>query len=269
MPCIQCRVLSVYFRVMRHTRLIMGMPVTVEVAGPSKHEDLEEVFAYFASVDERFSTYKKDSEIMRINRGELAERDYSAPMREVLALAEQTKKETNGYFDIRQPRRLPADRQGSLDPSGIVKGWAIRNAAQMLLSKGYRDFYVDAGGDIESHGANAAGAPWSVGIRNPFNRGEVVKTVYPRGAGVATSGTYIRGQHIYNPHQPGARIDDIVSLTVIAPNVLEADRLATAAFAMGARGIGFIASLPHCEGYQIDAAGTATMTPGLGRYTTI
>lgn len=197
---------------------------------------------------------------MRINRGKVAERNYSPQMREVFALAEKTKKETDGYFDIKKP-------DGSLDPSGIVKGWAIERAAELLLAEGCKNFYVDAGGDIQSYGTNAEGGAWSVGIRNPFNINEIVKVVYPRGAGVATSGTYIRGQHIYDPHAPERALQDIVSLTVIGSGVLDADRFATGAFAMGRDGIDFIERLPGFEGYAIDSNGTATMTSGFAAYT--
>ena len=67
-----------------------------------------------------------------------------------------------------------------------------------------------------------------------------MKVLYPKGAGVATSGTYFQGQHIYNPHSPAQKLHEIVSLTVIGPDILEADRYATAAFAMGRKGIIFI-----------------------------
>ena len=70
--------------------------------------------------------------------------------------------------------------------------------------------------------------------------------------GVATSGTYIRGLHIYNPRGGNEPVSDIVSLTVIGPNIHDADRFATAAFAMGAAGINFIEQLPGYEGYIID-----------------
>ena len=237
----------------------MGMPITVEIVDPAKAEDLEEVFEYFNEVDQRFSTYKEGSEIMQINRGEIAEHEYSPEMNEVFALAEKTKKETSGYFDMVGPG-------GQRDPSGIVKGWAIRNAANYLVAKKYKNFFVDAGGDIQSRGVSADGTPWSVGIRNPFNREQIVKVVYPNGAGIATSGSYIRGHHIYNPLVHEDKLGDVVSLTVIAPDVLEADRLATAAFAMGTRGIHFIESHPACEGYSIDAKGIATMTSGFEQY---
>jgi len=243
---------------MRKTRILMGMPITVEIVGAADSAAVDSVFGYFEEVDRRFSTYRTDSEIAAINCGCLAEVDYSDDMREVLALAEATRRETGGYFDIRTG--------GGLDPSGIVKGWAIRNAAEVIAASGAGDFYVDAGGDIQSAGKNAAGEEWSVGIRSPFDPAQIVKVVYPRGHGVATSGTYVRGRHIYNPQARDRAIIDIVSLTVIGPDVLEADRFATAAFAMGVEGIYFIEQAPGLEGYAIDRQGWATLTGGFSGY---
>jgi FAD:protein FMN transferase len=244
---------------MRMTRILMGMPITVDIGDTFDGTIHNAVFTYLAGVDQRFSTYRPDSEIEAINRGSLAEADYSDEMREVLALAEQTKRDTNGFFDIATP-------DGSLDPSGIVKGWAIRNAANIVARVGARDFFIDAGGDIQSSGRNAGGKDWSVGIRNPFDAEQIIKVVRPRGRGIATSGTYVRGQHIHNPHAPGRPIVDIVSLTVIGPDVLEADRFATAAFAMGKAGILFIEHVPGLEGYVVDSSGRATLTTGFGAY---
>jgi len=243
---------------MRETRLLMGMPISVEVRDPrATRDDLAAVFAYFASVDETFSTYKATSAVSRLNRSELTLEDCGEDVRTIFALAEQTRRETRGYFDI--------TRDGIHDPSGIVKGWAIHNAARRLREAGYRDFYVDAGGDIEVSGTKD-GAPWRVGIRNPLNRQQNVKVLAVTDRGVATSGTAIRGQHIYNPHDANTPLLDVLSLTVIAPNVYEADRFATAAFAMGQRGIHFIEELPGFEGYQIDARARATSTSGFERY---
>jgi len=242
---------------MRETRILMGMPITVEVVGAETRAVIDDAFAYFEGVDRRFSTYKADSEIEAINHGYIMLDDYSAPMREVLDLAEQTRRETDGFFDMRRPN-------GLLDPSGIVKGWAIREAARLIAASGARDFYVDAGGDIQSCGRNAAGAEWSVGIRSPFAEDEIIKVVYPRGRGVATSGSYVRGRHIRNPHSPGDPLADIVSMTVIGPDILEADRFATAAFAMGREGIYFIERRPELEGYAVDRSGRAIPTSGFG-----
>ena len=166
---------------------------------------------------------------------------------------------SDGYFDIKTPA-------GPLDPSGIVKGWAVLNAARRLAAAGVSSYFVDAGGDIASAGVSETGEPWRVGIRNPFDESKIVKVLVPRGAGVATSGSSVRGAHIYNPHRPDAPLDRIVSLTVIGPDVLEADRFATAAFAMGEAGIGFIERRPGLEGYAIDRDGIATFTGGIDRY---
>jgi thiamine biosynthesis lipoprotein len=240
---------------MRQTRLMMGMPITIDVVGATDEGLLARAFEYFDAVDRRFSTYRPDSEIAAINEGRIAPGDCSAEMAEVLALAETTRWETRGFFDVRC-------QDGSLDPSGIVKGWAIRNVARLLSAAGAENFFVDAGGDIQPSGRNAAGDEWRAGIRNPFVADQIVKTICPRGQGVATSGSYVRGRHIYDPHDPENRLDEVVSLTVIGPDVLEADRFATAAFAMGREGIQFIESQPGLEGYAIDAHGIATMTSG-------
>lgn len=244
---------------MRQTRWLMGMPITVDAVGVPDTAAIDEVFDWLAAVDCRFSTYREDSEIAAVNRGQLKQAQYSTEMREILALAERTRADTSGYFDIRR-----AD--DSLDPSGIVKGWAILKAARILDGRSLEDYYVDAGGDIQSAGRNGAGAPWTVGIRNPFCLDEIVKVLVPDGAGIATSGSYARGQHIYDPHARQRPIDELVSLTVIGPDVLEADRFATAAFAMRADGVHFIEQLPGFEAYAIDATGRATLTSGFEAY---
>jgi len=243
---------------MKQTRLIMGMSITLEVLDASvTQDDLDVVFAYFVSVDEVFSTYKDTSEISRLNRGELLPTQYSEDMETILALSAQTQEETDGYFDILH--------NGIYDPSGIVKGWAIQNAAQLLQAKRLRNFYIDAGGDIQVSG-HKNGNPWRVGIRNPFNRNEYVKVLEVTDQGVATSGTAIRGQHIYDPYHRDTQLLAIASITIIGPNVYDADRFATAAFAMGKKGIHFIEKLAGFEGYMIDIHGIATYTSGFERY---
>lgn len=246
---------------MKQTRILMGMPIAVEIVDPAATEDIfNEIFAYFTHVDERFSTYKPTSEISAINNGSLALENASEEMQLVFAMCEETKRDTNGYFDVRTP-------SGNYDPSGLVKGWAIWNAAKLLEKKGFGNFYVDAGGDIQPHGHNAEGKKWAVGIKNPFDQSQNIKVVHVGDEGVATSGTYIRGSHIYNPRSGNQPVNEIVSLTVIGPNIHDADRFATAAFAMGAEGIRFIERLSGYEGYIIDRNGIATMTTGFEKYT--
>ncbi len=237
----------------------MGMPVTVEVVDASATQSLlDSAFSYFEYVDAKFSTYKDDSEISRINRGDLTPELASDDMRAIFALAEQTRLETNGYFDIYHA--------GAYDPSGVVKGWAVFNAASLLREQGTRDYYIEAGGDIQMSGMNSQRENWRVGIRNPFDPNEIVKVLSVTDCGVATSGSYVRGNHIYNPRDPADTLADIVSITLIGPDICEADRYATAAFAMGRHGIFFVESLYGFEGYMIDADGRATFTTGFERF---
>ena len=240
----------------KRVALIMGMPITVEIQNSkskSQNSDIEKVFEYFRSIDAKYSPFKNDSEVAKLNRGEKV----SDEMQEILRLAQDLKDQTGGYFDVNRP-------DGKIDPSGIVKGWAIGNAAKILKDLGYKRFYIDAGGDAEIVGRN-----WSWGIRNPFNVRENIKILKLSNCGIATSGIYERGQHIYDPVGKKNEITDIVSMTVIGPNVFEADKFSTPAFAMGKRGIEFVEKQKNLEGYMIDRNGIAIMTTGFGKYTKI
>ena len=241
---------------MKQTKLIMGMPITLEILDTNDKTVFNRVFSYFRYIDKKFSTYKKDSEISKINRGEIEQGNYSKEMRQIFKLSEITKVQTSGYFNIY--------RKGYYDPSGTVKGWAIYNAHKLIKNEGIKNYYIDAGGDVQVSGKNK-GKFWTVGIKNPFNQKEIVKKLLLYNKGIATSGNYIRGDHIYNP-KSNKKISNVVSLTIIGPNVYEADRFATAAFAMGTDGIGFIENLNKLEGYMIDKNGIATMTSGFEKY---
>lgn len=240
----------------------MGMPIIIEIVDKeATSETFNKVFGYLEYVNKKFSTFKPESEISKINRGEVGEKDWSEDMKIIFDLAEKTKIDTNGYFDI-------VDNKGKYNPSGIVKGWAIYNAAKLLREMNFKNFYVNAGGDIQFSGKNNEGKLWKTGIKNPFNQKEIVKVVYLKdGEGIATSGNYIRGDHIYNPKNRREVVEDIVSLTIIGPNVYEADRFATAVFAMGKGGINFLEKMNSFAGYMIDKSGIAYMTSNFEQYT--
>ena len=243
----------------RDTRILMGMPITVEVVGEAAEGIVDAVFDHFAAVDARFSPFEPESEVSALNAARIAPSAFSAELIEVLDIAARSKHETHGYFDIRRP-------DGRFDPSGIVKGWSIHKAARQIAAAGYHNFCVDAGGDIQTGGRPSREEDWRIGIRNPFDEKETIKVVVLRDQGIATSGTYVRGQHVYDPQRPGASIEDLVSLTVVATDVLDADRFATAAFAMGKAGIHFIEATPGLEGYAVDPKGIATQTSGFRNF---
>ena len=224
------------------------------------HADIGQVFDYLRSIDEQFSPYKETSEVSRINRQEIKPPQYSEEMSRVLTLAEDTKRLTHGFFDVWF--------EGKFDPSGIVKGLALHDAGKILQDLGYENFCIDGGGDIEVRGRNAGGRKWRIGIRNPFSPDGIIKALVLENRGIATSGLYIRGEHIYNP-VAGGKAKAIASMTVVGPNVYEADRIATAAFAMGKAGLELVASLPDLDGYMVEDNGIATYTDGFLRYVTL
>lgn len=240
-----------------HTEIVMGIPITVKIMDAADKKVINKIFKYFKDIDARYSPYKKTSELTAINNG-LPVEDASAEMQYVLSLCKETKELTNGYFNINNGE--------SIDPSGLVKGWAIQNAANQLWLLGFENFFIEAGGDVAVSGLGHNEQPWTLGIRNPFDINKIVKTLIVTNCGAATSGTYIRGDHIYNPKRADNKPSGIQSITVIGPNIYEADRFATAAFAMGSAGIEFIKQLEGFEAYMIDDQKTATYTPGFEKY---
>ena len=243
----------------KRTWIEMGMPVTVCIRDEwASEQDIDAVAFWFEEVNQRFSPYLPTSEVSLLNAGSIRRDEVSDQLNGILALCEETKAETGGYFEI--------ERNGRIDPSGLVKGWAIQKAAELLTVRAMSNFFVDAGGDVQAVGLNAAGEPWRVGIRNPFKHEEQVKVLAISNRGVATSGTAARGRHIYDPLRDGPHQSDVVSLTVVGPSIYEADRMATAASAMGHQGLSFIAAQPNLEGYAITADGMAEYTSGFNVY---
>jgi thiamine biosynthesis lipoprotein len=199
---------------------IMGMPIVVEV----RDEDLDrkvvdEVFDWFHWVDRTFSTYKPDSEISRLARGDLRIEHANAEVQAILLVCEELRAATHGYFDARAT--------GRLDPSGLVKGWSVDRAAALLDDAGARDYAVSAGGDMRLRGG-----PRRVGIQHPLERDRVAAVLAAEDLAVATSGADARGDHVVDPHT-GRAPAGILSVTVVGPELATADAYATAAFAMG------------------------------------
>lgn len=234
----------------KQTRLIMGMPVILMSPDNITPSELEKIFDFLRYVDKQYSPFIDTSIVTKINHQQVAENKYDDELREILAWADKTKAESAGSFDVWH--------NDTFDPSGIVKGWALQKASDMLRTI-TTNFYIEAGGDIQVSGLNDISKPWRIGIRNPFDRRQNVAIIELADYAVATSGTAIRGQHIYDPVSEKT-LEDIVSVSVVAPAIIDADRMATAAFAMGTRGIQFIENMLGYEGYMIDKDGIATMT---------
>jgi FAD:protein FMN transferase len=216
----------------RRTEHVMGTAVTVEVRDSVVPGGaLERAFAWLRWVDRTFSTYDQASEISRLNAGALALSDAHPLVRKVLARCEALRLASDGYFDVRAPA------PGGVDPSGLVKGWAVDVAFRGLRRAGARQLCIEAGGDLR-----VAGGPWRVGIRNPHRREHLAAVVVLDNGAVATSGAYERGAHVVDPHACRPPVGTL-SVTVVDRTLAHADAQATAAFAMGARGPAWSARL--------------------------
>ncbi|MGW4913094.1 FAD:protein FMN transferase [Streptomyces sp. NPDC004270] len=235
---------------MRRVEHVMGFPVSLRIDDQDVPESAADaVFAWLREVDERFSPFRPDSEVSRLDRGELSETEVSPDLAEVLALCEEYRLATGGAFDVRLPGR-------GLDPCAVVKGWSVQRAADLLSAAGARRFVLNAGGDVV-----ASGGPWRVGVRHPEHADQVCTVLELTDGAVATSARYERGDHIIDG-RTGRPATGLLSLTVVASSLTEADSVATAAFAMGAEGVGWAAARPGCEVFAVDTGRQVLRTAG-------
>jgi thiamine biosynthesis lipoprotein len=215
----------------RHAEHVMGTVVSVELADDLPAATLtamvDDTCAWLHEVDERFSTYREDSEVCRFRAGALSLDECSPDFRHVLDACADLWRDTDGYFD--------AYATGPLDPSGYVKGWSIEVASARLAATGSRRHFLNAGGDIR-----VRGGPWRIGIRHPWEADKLSWVLTVSDAAVATSGSYERGAHVWNP-RTGQPARGLRSVTVLGSDLALADAYATAALAMGEPGIAWLA----------------------------
>ena len=254
---------------MRRVEDQWGTVITVDVPDEMDRAVGDACFAWFERVDDLFSTWRPDTEIMRVGRGELAIDAASDEVREVLELCEQMRLESNGAFDIRVGGRMgvPArPGRAPLDPSGLVKGWAVQRAAEMLRSAGAQRFFVNAGGDlVAATGAEDAQA-WRVGIQHPWVGDRVAAVLEIRDAAVATSGLYERGDHVLDP-RTGDPALGLASVTVVGADLAIADAYATAAVVLGPdEGMRWLLARAGYEAMGVTADRAVLFTPGFERY---
>ncbi len=204
--------------------------------------------------DEMFSTWRPDSPMSQVRQGALSVRDAPAPVAEVLALCEQVRDATGGWFD---PWSMP----GGVDPTGLVKGWAAERALAVLLRAGVHGALVNAGGDLCAAGRPAPGERWRVGVRHPW-RPDALACIVHLDVAMATSATYERGPHLVDPRtgRPGARA---ASATVLGPDLAVADALATALAVGGDEVYEMVADLDGYDAYLVRRDGTEAWTEGV------
>jgi thiamine biosynthesis lipoprotein len=243
----------------RFVEHVMGMPISLALRG--RHADdaagqaaWEAAMASLRAADLVFSTYRADSVISRLDRGEIAFEACPPEVHEVLALGEQARTESGGAFDV---LRVSADGQLVLDPSGVVKGWAAERAAEHLRALADTDFCLSAGGDLVCRALDPDEAPWRIGVEDPLDPSRLVAVVPVHTGAVATSGTAHRGAHLVDA-RTGQPPTGIASVTVVASSLTWADIDATAAYALGPDAAAWLETRPGRTGLVVWADGRTT-----------
>ncbi len=243
----------------RYVEHVMGMPISLALRG--RHTDdvaatgaWAEVMATLRDVDRVFSTYRSDSAVSRLGRGEIGLEECPPEVAEVVRLGAAAERDSGGAFSI----RLPGGNGATvLDPSGVVKGWAVERAAAALCALPGTDFCLSAGGDMTCRTLDPAAPPWRVGIEDPADPRRIRAVVPVFTGAVATSGTAHRGQHLVDA-RTGRPPEGVASVTVVTASLTRADIDATAAYAQGREAARWLETRPGRSGLVVWEDGTLT-----------
>lgn len=271
----------------------MGTVVSIEVDAPAPA--VERAFQWFRQVESACSRFDPGSELRQLVPG--LPHAASPILFEAVRFALLVAEETGGAFDPTvggamvargfnrhyvtgaltpaggeidvSHRDVELDAQGgtillkrplTLDLGAVAKGLAVDAAARELQP--FRNFAIDAGGDLYLGGHNARGEPWCAGVRHPRDPRGLIERISVSDRAVCTSGAYERGEHILDPRR-GEAAGEVASATVVAPGAMLADALATAAFVLGPEeGIPLLARM-GVEGLIIMRDLTCHRTEGL------
>ncbi|GAA4758533.1 FAD:protein FMN transferase [Actinomycetospora chibensis] len=253
-------------RITRYVEHVMGLPISLALRG--RHADdttgrsaWRAVMATLREADRVFSTYRRDSVVSRINRSEVGLGDPGVPseLHDVLDIADRAGRATDGAFSVWLPG---PDGERHLDPSGVVKGWAVERAAAALRALDDTDFCLGAGGDVLGRALDPD-LPWRIGIEDPHDPRRLLATVPVRDGAVATSGTAHRGAHVIDV-RTALPPTGIAAVTVIASTLTVADVDATAAFALGADAAEWLGRRVGRSGLVVASDGTVARIPRVG-----
>jgi thiamine biosynthesis lipoprotein len=243
------------------------MGTTFRFAGRSPLSDAEtqNVIAQACEIlheaDRTFSLYKPESPLSQLARGETRVADCPPVVGEIWDACDEWEKRTDGWFSAMTP-------QNTFDPSGVVKTWAAKRAAEYILQAGIKDFTMNAGGDVWLSDDLCVDQDWRIGISKPVSIAApdagvltVIDLKNTNFRAMATSGSAERGEHIWNPKAAGKEAPtDLVQVSVVAEDLVTADVWATAAFAAGQRGVALLNAATGIEALFILANGDLAAT---------
>jgi thiamine biosynthesis lipoprotein len=229
----------------------MGTVFSLVLAEPAAAGVLATVDDELRRIDRVFSPWRPDSDVSRLDRGEVALRDCASEVAEVLARCADAETWTRGYFSARFG--------GGLDPTGLVKGWAVARVSRLLSDAGSTAHVVNGGGDVL-----AVGPPehtWRIGVVDPRGSSGLLGAIAAASIAVATSGNAERPGEIVDPFTR-LPVLDVLAVTVACADLVRADAAATAAVAMGRGCLGWLAGTPDLEALVVLADGAVWTTAG-------
>lgn len=248
-------------------------------------EAVESGYRLVRQYESIFDYRSADADLARFNRGSVLSRRKNPQLFSLIKLSLRLARLTDGYFDptilplirawgfdtttpaVPTPEELDRALQRvgyrhievtedeirkpghvHLDLSGIAKGKTVDLLRDHLRARGYRDFLIDAGGDIYVSGSRERGEPWRVAVQDPKRENRYRGVLAIADAAVVTSGDYerfftqdgIRYTHLFNP-KTGYPDSVCRSVTIVSENAAFGDAVATAVFVMGReRGFRFL-----------------------------
>lgn len=240
-----------------YTELAMGTVVEISLWQDGDIVNLG--FDEIKRIEDKFSRFKETSEISKLNRDPLA--DVSAECGFLIEESQKYFKITDGAFNVKY------EDGRKYDLGGIAKGYAADRVAKILKQNGVKNAKINMGGNLYLLGYPPKKNFWVIGIRDPKKTDKLIGSIkLSTGVGVSTSGNYERPGHIINP-KTGRSVDELLSVTIIAPTALEADALSTGVFVLGKeKGSALIEKLPEVEGVIIDKDGVWVSSGLMDRY---
>ena len=151
----------------------------------------------------------------------------------------------------------------------IGKGYAVDRVCMLLEKHGLHDYIVAGGGDMRVSGSRGID-PWRLAVQHPRQQGELC-LLDMTDVAVATSGDYEsyfvhdgkRYHHILDP-KTGCPARGVSSVTIIAPQAMDADALSTAAFVLGVeKGMALLKTIPGVQAIVVDIDLRSSLTAGL------
>ena len=278
-----------------------GTDVSITVFHPNKRQAekaIQRAFKEIELVEDLMSIYHPESQLSQLNRDKTVSQPHPYLV-EVLKTATDLSKETNGAFDITvQPlyqlyaqsadsnhrpdpgriksvleqvnwRKLEVSSQqirlygehSAITLNGIAQGYAADLVAMRLRQSGIEHALINSG-EIGTIGKHIEDRDWSIGIKHPRNKNNVLGVTELKGRCLATSGDYetrfgagFEHHHLLDP-RTGASANELSSVSIAAPTALMADALSTAVFVMGLqRGKELLRTIPNVDALFITKQG--------------